>query len=93
MLKDIIKQNDEILYKVTHVAKSGMSRHIQFFKIKDNNLLNLTYNICDEFNYTFKDKTRSLYIQGCGMDMGFHVIYNLSRDLFKDGYKLKYRMI
>ena len=77
-LKETLKENDEILYKVTHVSRSGMSRHIQFFRIKDNDLLNITYTICDEFNYTFKDKTRSLYIQGCGMDMGFHVVNQLS---------------
>ncbi len=34
MLKDIIKENDKILYKITHVARSGMSRHIQFFELK-----------------------------------------------------------
>lgn len=29
---------------------------------------------------------RVLKVDGCGMDMGFHVVYNLSRMLFRDGH-------
>ena len=38
-LKETLKENDEILYQVTHVSKSGMSRHIKFYVIRDNELL------------------------------------------------------
>lgn len=92
-LKKTLTENDEILYQVTHVAKSGMSRHIKFYVIKNNELLGLTYSICNALDYKYKHNTNSLFIRGCGMDMGFHVIYNLSRDLFNDGSKLKYRAI
>ena len=92
-LKETLKENDEILYQVTHVARSGMSRHIKFYVVRDNKLLNLTYNICDEFDYTYKNNTNSLFIRGCGMDMGFHVVYQLSDALFNDGYAIKQRWI
>jgi hypothetical protein len=32
-------------------------------------------------------------VQGCGMDMGFHVVYSLSQTLFNDGYALKQRWL
>jgi hypothetical protein len=89
----LIKENDEILYQVTHVAKSGMSRHIKFYVIRDNQLLNLTYNICNALDYKYKDNTNSLYIRGCGMDMGFAVVFHLGRYLFNDGSRLNYRAI
>ena len=31
------------------------------------------------------DKTGGLRVSGCGMDMGFHVVYNLGYALWPDG--------
>jgi hypothetical protein len=35
----------------------------------------------------FNDKRECLSVSGCGMDMGFHVVYSLSRTLFKDNFE------
>jgi hypothetical protein len=32
-------------------------------------------------------------VGGCGMDMGFHVIYNISKTLFNDGYAIKHQWL
>jgi hypothetical protein len=34
-----------------------------------------------------------LVVGGCGMDMGFHAVYTLSRILYNDGYALKQRWL
>ncbi len=33
----------------------------------------------------------ALVVGGCGMDMGFHIVYNLGRVLFPDGFKVEGR--
>ena len=92
-LKELIKKNDTIYYFVVKVSPSGMSRHIRFFKIENNQIEHLTYNICKELNYKYKNITNGLYVSGCGMDMGFHIISNLSYYLFKKEGCLKYRVL
>ena len=32
-------------------------------------------------------------VGGCGMDMGFHLVYTLSRELFDDGYYVKHEWL
>ena len=55
--EDIHKATVRIYTICDHVSKSGMSRNIKAFTIKDNEIINLGYGrIC-----------------GCGMDMGYHV--------------------
>ena len=34
---------------------------------------------------TYNRKAEAIRVGGCGMDMGFHVVYNLSRALYRDG--------
>lgn len=34
-----------------------------------------------------------LKVSGCGMDMGFHVVYSLAQAVYGDGYALKQRWI
>ena len=49
--------------------------------------------------YRFDEKREAVGISGCGMDMGFEIVYNLSRVLFKDtvptdaGYVLKHEWL
>ena len=40
-----------------------------------------------------KDKTNAVGVGGCGMDMGFHMVYTLASVLYGDGYALKERYI
>jgi len=76
--------------KIDTVARSGMSRSIHFFAaIGAGELINLTYHIAKVTGHTL-NKDGALKVNGCGMDMGFNVIYNLGIDLFgrKGGYKI-----
>jgi hypothetical protein len=43
-----------------------------------------------------KDKfgdRNGIRVGGCGMDMGFHLVYTLSRALFDDGYYVKHEWL
>ncbi len=62
-------------------------RHIDVFIIKDNQPININWYI--ERLGTYKrgrfdsNNANSLRVGGCGMDMGFQVVYGLSHQLFK----------
>lgn len=68
------------------VSRSGMSRRISFYVIQDNRPRCIDYLI--EVLGTGGAKRHGnkdgLVVPGCGMDMGFHVVYSLARSLHSD---------
>lgn len=96
---EYLKPGDIIYCNLKHVASSGMSRDIQFFTITDNEPNFLTWSVAVVQNLSTKHE--GVHVPGCGMDMGFSVVYNLSRKLFgpgdvngrDPGYALNYRWI
>ena len=91
-LKKSINKGDTLFTIVTHVSKSGMSRNIKVLDIKNESPSYWNYYISKILGYTLKNDG-TLKVQGCGMDMGFHVVYQLSDALFNDGYAIKQRWI
>ena len=77
--KAIGEKGGSILCRVEHVARSGMSRHISVAINDRNGLTVLNYT---PFRTVFADRDRveksgSVYISGCGMDMLFEATYRL----------------
>jgi hypothetical protein len=62
------------------VSESGMSRRIDLYVIHDNRPVWITGYVADLLGHTLTDN--GMRVSGCGMDMGFHTVYNLSRRLF-----------
>ena len=60
--------------------------------IKDNTPSYWSYYVSKILGYKLKDNG-AIFVKGCGMDMGFHVVYSLSQTLFNDGYAIKQRWI
>lgn len=84
--------------KINHVSKSGMSRAISCYIIVDNRPVKIDYLICKVLEVAkFDTKHGGAKVGGCGMDMGFDLVYRLSRKLFESapghptdgGYNLK----
>jgi hypothetical protein len=76
-----------------------MSRDISLFYVKDNQVINITYYSGLALGWRIVDRnggSRAVRVGGCGMDMGFHLVYTLSRTLYKStdgadaGYYLKH---
>ena len=84
-LLNILKPGDTVYCLLRHVSRSGMSREISFFT---EGMLNLDWRIADLLDYR-RGKHSGLYVEGCGMDMGFAVVYDVSRALFPDGFGVK----
>ena len=87
ILRDLFPAGATVWTKVISVARSGMSRHIQVFSIKDNEPCNVSGHVARAIGERFNDKECSLVVGGCGMDMCFHTVYNLGHALFPDGFK------
>lgn len=80
------------------VSSSGMSRTMSLKVARDGNITDITYYAATVLDYplTVVNGSRALRVGGCGMDMGFHIVYSLSRSLFRTrmadgdaGYLLK----
>lgn len=72
-----------------HVAKSGMSRRISLFIIQNGEPRNITGTAAVAMDRTLNRDEFSIVVGGCGMDMGWHLVYSLSRCLFPDGFGIK----
>ena len=79
-----------------HVSQSGMSRDISLKTVEDGQIRDITYTASIALGEKPKDKNgqRVIRVNGCGMDMGFHLVYGLSSVLYghedRGGYKLSH---
>jgi hypothetical protein len=86
-LRKIIKPNDVINCFLRHVSSSGMTRRISFYVIKNNKLIGLDWYIEKVLGYKRNYNNEGLVVGGCGMDMGFAVVYELGLSLWPKGTK------
>jgi hypothetical protein len=87
-LKKNLKPGSTVYHTIKSVSASGMSRQISFFIVSDNRITNIDWYISHVLDYRRNPKNGALKVSGCGMDMGFHVVYSLGRKLFPSGFKL-----
>ena len=92
-LKEILKPGDDVYTLIRRVSSSGMSRCIDVYFITDNQPRWLSRYVAKALQWTYDEKTESVRVGGCGMDMGFHLIHSLSYALFGDGYSLNQRWL
>lgn len=87
-LREWIKPGDTIYTTLESVSRSGMSRVIRLIKIEDNEPRYLAYNAhLAGIGSGFDRKRDGIKVGGCGMDMGFALVYALSHLLFGAGYE------
>lgn len=85
-LRAWIKPGDTIHTQLKSVSRSGMSRVIQVVQItcKDGepSVSYLGYNVAQACGFNYDREREGVKISGCGMDMGFSLVYELSAALF-----------
>ena len=84
-LRSILKPGTTVYTKLNHVARSGMSRSITAYAVMDGEpfyLSGYAARVLDER----RDKYDGITIRGCGMDMGFALVYRLSSKLYPEGH-------
>jgi hypothetical protein len=86
-LLKILKPGDTVFCILRHVSQSGMSRRISFYSSDGNGGLNWLDGYISKL-LDYKRKIRGpegLTVGGCGMDMGFAVVYELGSALWPNG--------
>jgi hypothetical protein len=85
LLTHYLSEGDTVYTVLRSVSSSGMSRKISLKVAKDGKILDLTYyaSILLDWPLVEVNGSRALRVGGCGMDMGFHTVYTLSRVLFR----------
>jgi hypothetical protein len=81
-----LKPGDTLLTNVEHTARSGMTRKISLFVIRDNTPMRLSAIAARALRWGYDDKMGAVVVAGCGMDMGFQLVYSLSSVLFAGGH-------
>jgi len=98
-LKKIIPKGSKVYTCLRSVSQSGMTRNISlivFKKDKETEYTlhpNYTASKLLGWKLTSKFGHDAIRVSGCGMDMGFHLVYTLGQILYGDGYKLKQEWI
>lgn len=87
-LLKILKPGTKIYTITRHVSRSGMMRRISAFIVKDGEIQDLDWLIARTGLFNRHPTDEGLVIGGCGMDMHFHLVYELGRVLFPKGFKL-----
>jgi hypothetical protein len=69
-----------------HVSRSGMYRAIDLRFLEGGATHRLSYRVGKVLGFGFDEKREAVKAGGCGMDMGFHLVSNLSTTLYPDGF-------
>lgn len=85
-LRQLCPPGTTVWTSVKHVSRSGMSRLINAHVIVDNEPQWISGYIARAGLFTFDKPREALRVGGCGMDMGFHVVYTLSQALYPAGF-------
>jgi hypothetical protein len=90
-LRELLQPGDTVYTTVLSVSRSGMSRVILPFIIRDNQPQYIYFKVAAATGRRVHPKKDGIVVHGCGMDMGFELVYTLSRALFPDGFKVEGR--
>ena len=85
-LRELVKPGDTIYTSLEHVSRSGMSRWIDAYIMIDNEPRRINRLVMYVFEQKIGRNHDGVYMGGCGMDMGFSLVYNLSYYLYPDGF-------
>ena len=81
-LRELLPPGSTVHTVVRHVSKSGMQRSISCYVIRDNEPRWLDSLVAMAAGYPFDAKREAVKIGGCGMDMGFAIVYDLAYSLW-----------
>ena len=89
-LRTMLKPGDEVITILRNVSRSGMSRDISPLIINGDQVRAIAWLVAKALGLRCVESNGSnaVKIGGCGMDMGFKLVYLLGRELFPDGFKL-----
>ena len=98
-LRDMLGATPNVYTILRSVSSSGMTRHISLKIVHKGELIDITYLASRVLGDKISEKLgfNTIKMNGCGMDMGFNLVYNLSSVLYagadRAGYVINQRWI
>ncbi len=94
-LREAFPKGSTVYTSLEHVAASGLSRDISVISLTNSGPRFWNNDVLDAGigNRSRRKFGRGVRVGGAGMDMGFHLVYTLSRVLYDDGYALNHRWL
>lgn len=83
-LRKMIKPGQKVFCILRDVSKSGMSRNISLYVVHKGELRNIDVLASDATAIALA-KNQGIRMGGCGMDLGFSLVYNLGAALWPKG--------
>lgn len=84
-LRKMLRPGATVYTILRHVSRSGMQREISLVMKGRDGLTDLDWYAARAMGWR-RGKRGGLVVGGCGMDMGFHLVHNLSTTLYPDGF-------
>jgi hypothetical protein len=83
-LRLILNPGDTVYTILRHVSASGMTRYISTVIVQNGQPRDISYLVAQAIGSPLSGNRNheGVKVGGCGMDMGFHLVYSLSRALF-----------
>jgi len=80
-LREMFRPGDTVTTVLRHVSQSGMSRSIS---VISPDLQDISYLVARATGNKIDQTHGGVKVGGCGMDMGFSLVYGLSRTLYRE---------
>ena len=85
-LREWLKPGDTVYTVMRHRSESGMMRAISALGIEGSKIADYTGNVAHALDWRYHRDHGGVVVNGCGMDMGFHLVYALSATMFPEGF-------
>lgn len=85
-LRETLQPGDTVRTILRHVSQSGMTRAISLVVVDGGEVRGLDFLAAEVLDFKIDQRRGGLRIGGCGMDMGFQLVYLLGRVLWPDGF-------
>jgi hypothetical protein len=85
-LRELLPPGSTVYTVLRHVSRSGMMRAIDAYVIQDSDPRWISRLAARATGDKFSEKYDAVEMGGCGMDMGFALVYGLSRTLYPQGF-------
>lgn len=85
-LREWMPAGSTVYCVLRHVSRSGMQRRIGVVVMTPEGPRHLNYAVGSVLGLRVTERGDGVVVNGCGMDMGWHLVYSLSRALWPDGF-------
>lgn len=85
-LREFLSPGDTVYTVLRHVSRSGMTRDLDLYVIRDGEPRRITFTACKATGRRYNMTAGAMRVEGCGMDMGFDAVYALGLALWSEGF-------